>query len=82
MKIKPKQRRGRPGCRAFQFAAHVLAVWSGQHEKYCRQLIEADVTELNARGWVLVALSMHDEGRCETIEDFRRWLARLLNSKN
>ena len=80
-RTKPKPRKGLPGCRAFQFAAHLLSIRSGQNEKYCRQLIEACVSELDAKGWALVALSLQDEGKCESLDDFRRWLARLGISK-
>jgi hypothetical protein len=80
-RTKPKPRKGRPACRAFQFAAHLLSIRSGQHEKYCRQLIEECVSELDAKGWALVALSLQDEGNCESLDDFRRWLARLGISK-
>jgi hypothetical protein len=76
-----KPRKGRPACRAFQFAAHLLSIRSGQHEKYCRQLIDQSVNELDPRGWALVCLSLKDEGNCETLDDFRAWLASLGISK-
>jgi|LakMenEpi03Aug12_release.lakeMendotaPanAssembly.Ray.scaffolds.fasta_scaffold3496418_2 hypothetical protein len=78
---KPKTRKGRPGLRAYQFAAHLLSIRTGQNEKYCRQLIDECVSELDATGWALVALSLKDEGDCETLDDFREWLADLGISK-
>jgi hypothetical protein len=76
-RTKTKPRKGRPALRAYQFAAHLLSIRSGQNEKYCRQLLDECVSELDARGWALVALSLKDEGDCETLEDFRRWLKQL-----
>jgi hypothetical protein len=80
-RAKPKTRKGRPALRAYQFAAHLLSIWSSQNEKYCRQLLDQCVSELDARGWALVALSLKDEGNCETLDDFRKWLAELGISK-
>jgi hypothetical protein len=80
-RTKPKPRKGRPACRAFQFAAHVLSVWSAQNEKYCRHLLEESVSELDSRGWAIVALSLKDEGDCETLKDFREWFADLQAGK-
>lgn len=71
---KPQTRRGRPACLALQFAAHLLAHRTGYAEKYCRSLIDASVSELDSRGWALVALSLQDEGKCRSVEDFNQWL--------
>lgn len=66
------RRRGRPACRPFQFAARVLHYGSGWNEKYCRTLIDENVTELGAREWALIALAV-DEG-CSTMAEFEAWL--------
>ena len=72
-KRKPQRRRGRPGCLSFQFAAHLLARRTGQAEKYCRALLNECVSELDSRGWALVALSLQDEGKCRSVEEFSAW---------
>jgi hypothetical protein len=58
---------------SFQFAAHLLARSTGQAEKYCRALLEESVRELDSRGWALVALSLQDEGKCRSVEEFSAW---------
>jgi hypothetical protein len=78
---KNKPTRGRPGCLAFQFAAHLLARRTGQNEKYCRALIQECVSELDSRGWALVALSLHDEGQCRNVRQFSAWLEDLTSGK-
>lgn len=69
---EPKRRRGRPGCLAFQFAAHLLAINSGQNERYCRALLNESVSELGSRGWALVALALTDG--CDDLDSFHDWL--------